>query len=158
MKIMEIRKAGDKVLKMKAEPVEKVTGKIKHLMDDMLETMYMEEGVGLAAPQVGVSLRVIVLDIGDGKAWKLANPVIEKAEGKVTALEGCLSVPGFCGNVERFEQVVVSALDRQGKKVKIKADGLLARALQHEIDHLEGILFIEKAIDLKEMREESNEK
>lgn len=150
MALLDIRKAGDKVLKTKAEPVERVTGKIKKLIDDMTETMNAAEGVGLAAPQVGVAVCVIIVDIGDGNLWQLINPEIEKAEGSVFDIEGCLSVPGLYGQVQRFSHITVRAMDRHGKKVRIKAEGLLARALQHEIDHLEGILFIEKANDLHE--------
>jgi peptide deformylase len=144
LSVLEIRKAGDKVLKEHAEPVARVDRKIRRLLDDMAQTMYEADGVGLAAPQVGVSLRVIVIDAGDGLV-ELINPVIIEGEGSATASEGCLSIPGVFGEVERCAKVAVEYFNRQGKKAKITGTGLLARALQHEIDHLEGILFIEKA-------------
>ncbi|MCE5286652.1 MAG: peptide deformylase [Pelosinus sp.] len=144
MAILEIRKAGDEVLKRQAEPVTKIDRSIKKLLNDMSETLYHADGVGLAAPQVGVSLKVVVIDVGDGLI-ELINPVIlEKAE-LVTDTEGCLSIPGVFGEVERYNHVTVEALDRSGKKIKISGSGLLARAFQHEIDHLDGILFIEIA-------------
>lgn len=144
MAVLEIRKAGDKVLKEIAQPVIKIDKKIKKLLDDMLQTMESADGVGLAAPQVGVSLRVIVIDIGEG-VIELINPVITESMGCELGNEGCLSIPGVFGEVERFAEVTVEGFNRFGKKVKITAKGLLGRALQHEIDHLEGILFIEKA-------------
>lgn len=148
MAVLEIRQAGDKVLKEQARPVEKIDKKIKKLLDDMAHTMYEADGVGLAAPQVGVSLRVVVIDAGDG-LLELINPVIIAAsEEKETASEGCLSIVGVWGDVERAKEVTVQALDRTGKKITIKGQGMLSRALQHEIDHLDGILFIEKAITL----------
>lgn len=144
MAVLEIRKAGDKVLKEIAQPVVKVDKKIKKLLDDMLETMERADGVGLAAPQVGVSLRVIVIDIGEGPI-ELINPVIVESSGCELGNEGCLSIPGVFGEVKRFAEVTVEGFNRFGKKVRIAGNGLLGRALQHEIDHLEGILFIEKA-------------
>lgn len=110
----------------------------------MAITMEKADGVGLAAPQVGVSLRVIVLDVGEGLI-ELINPVIIASTGCELGSEGCLSVPGIYGDVERFAEVTVVGLNRFGKKVTITGSGLLSRALQHEIDHLEGVLFIEKA-------------
>ena len=144
MPVMEIRKAGDKVLKEIAVPVEKIDRKIKQLLDDMAETMYAEDGVGLAAPQVGVSLRIVVIDVGEG-IIELINPKIIAYEGCESGTEGCLSVPGMFGEVERYATVTVEALNRAGKTIQISGSGLLARALQHEIDHLNGILFIELA-------------
>ena len=144
MAVRTIVKAGDKVLKEVAAPVGKIDKRIKQLLDDMAQTMYDADGVGLAAPQVGVSLRVIVIDIGDGLI-ELINPQITAKEGCEKGSEGCLSVPGLYGEVERFATVTVEGLDRTGKKISISGSGLLSRALQHEIDHLEGVLFIEKA-------------
>ena len=144
MAIMEVRKAGDKVLKTKAEPVLHVDKKIRKLLDDMAQTMYSADGVGLAAPQVGVSLRVIVIDVNE-ELIELINPVITKSEGCELGNEGCLSIPGVFGEVERFAEVTVTGLNRFGKNISITGTGLLSRALQHEIDHLDGILFIEKA-------------
>ena len=144
MAILGIKKAGDIVLKEQASPVAKIDRKIKQLLDDMVQTMYDAEGVGLAAPQVGVSIRVIVIDTGEGLI-ELINPVITAAEGCELGTEGCLSVPGVYGEVERAANVTVEGFNRMGKTVHISGKGLLARALQHEIDHLEGVLFIEKA-------------
>lgn len=144
MAVLDIRKAGDKVLKEIAQPVAKIDKKIKRLLDDMLDTMESADGVGLAAPQVGVSLRVIVIDIGEG-VIELINPAIVESTGCELGNEGCLSIPGVFGEVERFAEVTVEGFNRFGKKVRIAGKGLLGRALQHEIDHLEGILFIEKA-------------
>jgi peptide deformylase len=144
MSVLDIRRAGDPVLKEKAKPVPKITKQIKTLIDNMTETMREADGVGLAAPQIGFSLRVIVVDIGEGLI-ELINPEIVESEGCEVATEGCLSVPGMYGDVERFTQVLVKGLDRHGEPVSISGNGLLARALQHEIDHLEGVLFIERA-------------
>lgn len=144
MAMQEIRKAGDKVLKEKSQPVMKIDKRIRKLLDDMAETMEFADGVGLAAPQVGVSLRVIILDVGEGLI-ELINPVIIASSGCELGNEGCLSIPGVYGEVERFAEVTVEGLNRFGKKITITGSGLLSRALQHEIDHLEGVLFIEKA-------------
>ena len=153
MSVLDIRRAGDPVLKTTAQSVPKITKNIKTLLDNMLHTMREADGVGLAAPQVGVSLRVIIVDIGEGLI-ELINPEIIFSEGCEMGTEGCLSVPGMYGDVERFTQVTVQGLDRQGKLVEVSGEGLLARALQHEIDHLEGVLFIEKAQAIfKERRE-----
>lgn len=144
MSVHNIRRAGDPVLKEKAKPVAKITKTIRALLDDMVSTMREADGVGLAAPQIGVSMRVIVLDIGEGLV-ELINPEILEAEGSETCTEGCLSIPGMYGEVERFTCVTVTGLDRNSNIVNIKGTGLLARALQHEIDHLEGVLFVERA-------------
>jgi peptide deformylase len=144
MAVLEIRRAGDKVLKEQAEPVAKIDRRIKRLLDDMAQTMYKAEGVGLAAPQVGVSLRMIVIDAGEGLI-ELINPVVSECEGSECSTEGCLSIPGIYGEVERGVNVKVEGFNREGKKVCISATGLLARALQHEIDHLDGVLFIDRA-------------
>ena len=144
MAVLNIRKAGDMVLKKKAEPVVRIDRKIKQLLDDMSQTMYHADGVGLAAPQIGVSQRIIVIDVGEGLI-ELINPVITASEGSLISMEGCLSVPGIYGDVERCTSVTVEGFDRHRKKVRISATDLLAKALQHEIDHLEGILFIELA-------------
>ena len=148
MATLEIRRAGDPVLKKQCQAVEKVTGKIKKLLDDMAETMQAADGVGLAAPQVGVELRVVVIDVGEGLI-ELINPVLLEKEGCQKGLEGCLSVPGVFGEVERYEKVVVEGLNRSGRKIRVTGSGLLARALQHEMDHLDGVLFVEKADSLQ---------
>ncbi len=148
MATLEIRRAGDLVLKKQCQAVEKVTGKIKKLLDDMAETMNAADGVGLAAPQVGVELRIVVIDVGEGLI-ELINPVLLEKEGCQKGLEGCLSVPGVFGQVERYEKVVVEGLNRSGRKIRVTGSGLLARALQHEMDHLDGVLFVEKADSLQ---------
>ena len=136
--------AGDPVLRRIAHPVKEVKVNIKKLMNNMAETMYHAKGVGLAAPQVGISKRVIVVDIGEG-LFKLANPEIVSSSGIQDGAEGCLSVPDVVGNVKRSEHVKVKALNEDGDEVTIEASGYLARAFQHEIDHLNGIIFTDKA-------------
>ena len=148
MAVLDIMKAGHPVLKQVAEPVEFVNKKMRTLIEDMAETMYKTDGVGLAAPQIGVSQRIIVLDDGNG-LLELINPEITHKEGSQIGLEGCLSVPGYYGDVERFDKITVKAIDKHNKKVTIKAEGFLARILQHEIYHLDGHLFIEKADNLQ---------
>ena len=150
MAVLEIMTTGHPVLKQFAEPVEFVNKKIRQLLDDMAETMYKTDGVGLAAPQVNVSKRIIVLDDGNGLI-EVVNPEIVKKEGAQIGLEGCLSVPELFGEVERYEKVEVHGLNRNNKKIKIKAEGFLARIFQHEIDHLNGILFVEKLVNPNEI-------
>lgn len=147
MSVMEIKKMGDPVLKQVCKPVDRISKKIKTLIDNMAETMYKNEGVGIAAPQVGVPLRVIVVDVGEHR-YDIINPVIVETEGSIIDSEGCLSFPGVYGEVERAEKVKVEYTNRFGKQKYIEADGLLARCLQHEIDHLNGQLFIEIAKSL----------
>jgi peptide deformylase len=142
------------VLNIKASAVKCVDEDVRKLMDDMVETMYAESGVGLAAPQVGVSKRVIVIDPGaregeESNLMALANPVITSADGEDVAEEGCLSLPEFTTNVPRAEHIVVQAIDREGNECEIEASGLVARILQHEIDHLDGVLLLSKASMLK---------
>ena len=132
------------MLRRIAHPVKEVNDNIKKLMNNMAETMYHAKGVGLAAPQVGISKRVIVVDIGEG-LFKLANPEIVSSSGIQDGAEGCLSVPDVVGNVKRSEHVKVKALNEDGDEVTIEASGYLARAFQHEIDHLNGIIFTDKA-------------
>ena len=148
MAVLEVLKAGHPVLKQVAQPVDHVNKKMRAFIEDMAETMYKTDGVGLAAPHVGVSKRIIVVDDGNG-LQALINPQIIKAEGSQWGPEGCLSVPGYFGDVERYEKVTVTAIDPNNKKLRIEAEGFLARIFQHEIDHLEGHLFIEKAVNLK---------
>ncbi|RDV83451.1 peptide deformylase [Ammonifex thiophilus] len=143
-KIVTLGSLEEGVLREKARPVDKISPQIQKLIRDMTETMYRAQGVGLAAPQVGVSLRVIVVDTGS-HLYQLINPVIVAREGEEKGREGCLSIPGVWGEVVRAASVLVRALTPEGKEVSIEADGLLARALQHEIDHLDGILFIDRA-------------
>ena len=134
------------VLRRKAPKVSRVDDSIRRLMDDMFETMVAAPGVGLAGPQVDVSLRVVTIKV-DNQLFHLANPEIIKAEGEQTGYEGCLSIPGMVGEVTRAERVVCKALNRHGKQVRIKGTGLLARAIQHEIDHLDGILISDRLTD-----------
>lgn len=150
MAILDIKKAGDVVLKQQAQPVARIDKKIRTLLDDMAETMYKANGVGLAAPQVGESIQVVVIDVGEGLI-ELVNPEIVRMEGTETDSEGCLSVPEFYGDVERAAKVSVKYLNRQGKNHRITATGLLARCLQHEIDHLHGRLFIDIAQNLRKV-------
>ena len=147
MAIFDIKKAGDVVLKQQAQPVARIDKQIRTLLDDMAQTMYKANGVGLAAPQVGQSIQVVVIDVGEGLI-ELVNPEIVRMEGSETDTEGCLSVPEIYGDVERAAKVSVKYLNRQGKHHRITATGLLARCLQHEIDHLHGRLFIDIAQNL----------
>ncbi|HEY7554745.1 MAG TPA: peptide deformylase [Candidatus Binatia bacterium] len=153
MALLEIRKYPDAVLSTVAAPVKNITGETVKYLTDMIETMYAAPGVGLAGPQVGISERVIVLDIDHEnprkQVFKLINPVIARAEGEVIWEEGCLSVVDFTAEVKRAAQVEVIAFDENQKEVKIAAEGLLAVALQHEIDHLDGKLFIDRISRLK---------
>ncbi|MBA2133559.1 peptide deformylase [Capillibacterium thermochitinicola] len=130
------------LLRQKAKPVKKITKRIKKLTQNMLETMYAADGVGLAGPQVGVSERIIVIDVGDGPIV-LVNPEIVSATGEERDVEGCLSIPGRNGYVTRAAKVKVAGVDLEGRRVELVGEGLLARAFQHEIDHLDGILFID---------------
>ncbi|HYA26411.1 MAG TPA: peptide deformylase [Thermodesulfovibrionales bacterium] len=154
MAILEIKKYPEKVLKQKALPVGKIDGEIQRLIDDMVETMYAAPGVGLAAPQVGFSKRIVVIDVSiredeNTPLVVMINPEIKTAEGKVESEEGCLSLPGYITSVIRSERIVVCGLDRQGRPLQIEADGLLCRAFQHEIDHLDGTLLIDRISTIK---------
>ena len=152
MAIREIRQNGDEVLRKKAKEVEAIDEKIKTLIEDMAETMYKANGIGLAAPQVGILKRVVVIDIGEGLI-ELVNPKIVSQSGEQMYVEGCLSIPGVYGETKRPAKVVVEALNLRGEKIVIKAEKLLAVALCHEIDHLDGILFIDKAIRFIDRKE-----
>lgn len=144
MGILPIRIAGDPVLRQKAKKVRKIDASLLKLIDDMTDTMHAAPGVGLAAPQVGVSLRVVVIETPDDGLMALINPEVVKASGERRLTEGCLSVPGYQAEITRSKQVTVKALDREGKVVRIKAtETLLAQALEHEIDHTNGILYID---------------
>jgi peptide deformylase len=131
--------------------VARVDDSVRKLIDDMVDTMVAAPGVGLAAPQVGVGLRVVVIKT-DENLHALINPQMVKGEGEQIGPEGCLSVPGYVGEVKRFLRVVARGLNRHGKTVKVKGDGLLARAIQHEIDHLDGILFTDRLTSLDTLR------
>ncbi len=153
MAILEILKYPNPLLSQVSLPVKNVTGETAQLVNDLLETMYAAPGVGLAAPQVGASQRVIVMDVDHEnphkQVYKLINPVITRAEGEVIWEEGCLSVVDFTAEVRRAAQVEVVAIDEKEKEFKIEAQGFLAVALQHEIDHLDGKLFIDRISRLK---------
>ncbi len=146
MAIRQILKEGDETLNKVSRKVEKIDERIIQLLDDMKETMYKADGVGLAAPQVGILKRVVVIDIGDG-VLELINPEIICSTGEQYEVEGCLSLPGVSGITERPMNVQVVALDREGYQVEVTGTGLLARALCHEIDHLDGILFRQRVTE-----------
>lgn len=141
-----IRLSMDEILRKKSREVKEVNEKILTILDDMAETMYEANGVGLAAPQIGILKRIVVIDIGEGLI-ELINPVIVESEGEQTGDEGCLSVPGKTGTVTRPNYVKVKAIDRNGDEIIVEGQELMARALCHEIDHLDGILYIDKVID-----------
>jgi peptide deformylase len=145
---LEVLRYPNSILRKKCDAIETIDDEILQLAHDMLETMYEDKGIGLAAPQVGIIRQLIVLDIGDGPL-ALINPKVVEAEGSDIMEEGCLCLPGINIDVERSERVRVTALDTKGDAVDIDADDLLARALQHEIDHLSGKLIIDKISKLK---------
>lgn len=153
MSVLAIKKYPDEVLKKKALPVEKIDKALQRLIDDMIETMYDAPGIGLAAPQVGASIRLIVLDVNiedeESEPVVLINPEITETDGLVESEEGCLSVPECHTKVKRAEKVTVKGLDRDAKEITIEAEGLFARALQHEIDHLNGVLILDRISPLK---------
>lgn len=146
MAIRRILREGDETLRKISRPVTEIDKRTKQLLDDMAETMYCAEGAGLAAPQVGVLRRLVVIDVGDGLI-ELINPVIVETEGSMVNPEGCLSIPGRRGTVERPERVVVHALNRKGQTIEVEGTEFLAMALCHEIDHLDGILYTDKMIE-----------
>jgi peptide deformylase len=147
MAVFKVVEIGDPVLREKAKKITKITDALQQLLDDMAETMYAANGVGLAAPQVGLSKRVIVVDAGEG-LYQLINPEIIEARGNQMDREGCLSIPGIWGEVIRAAEIKVRAQNRDGKTIVIEAAELFARVLQHEIDHLDGILFVDKALKI----------
>ena len=141
---LQIRKVGDEVLRKTCRPVEEITPRIHTLLDDMLETMRAANGVGLAGPQVGILRRIAVVEVEEGEVFELINPRIGAFAGEQEGAEGCLSVPGRYGLVKRPRHVTVRATDRHGEEYEITAHDFLARALCHEIDHLDGHLYIDK--------------
>lgn len=165
MAVREILTSGAPVLRQKAKKVKRVDASTHKLIDDMLETMHAANGLGLAATQVGVSLRVLVIEMPQddedphsGEQVVLVNPEIVKSEGEQFGEEGCLSVPGYIGMIRRAMRVSVKGLNGKGKEVRVNGEGLLARALQHEIDHLDGVLFtdrLEKPEDLYRLNDEN---
>ena len=149
MGIRQIRTNNDEILRKKCRKVEEINDRILVLLDDMIDTMYEADGVGLAAPQVGILKRIAVIDVGEGPIC-LINPEIIETHGEAIDEEGCLSLPGKTGNVKRPERVTVKALNKKGEEYTLTGEGLLARAFCHEIDHLDGVLFIDKVIESEE--------
>ncbi len=143
MAIRFIREENEPVLRKKSKVIKEITPKIKELAQDMLDTLYKANGVGLAAPQVGILKRLVVIDIGEG-AHILINPEILETDGEQTGNEGCLSVPGKVGCVTRPNYVKAKALDIDGNEITVEGEGLMARAICHELDHLDGILYVDK--------------
>ncbi len=145
MALRNIVKDGDPVLRKKSRPVAEVTDRIRTILDDMADTMHASNGVGLAAPQVGVLRRMFVVQVDDEMLYELINPEIVETDGDQYGEEGCLSVPGYVGLVHRPEHVRIKGLDRNGQPVEYEGEGLLARAFMHEYDHLDGVLYTDKA-------------
>lgn len=148
MAILNIVKEGDDTLRKVCRPVDKITPRITTLLDDMIDTLHRANGVGLAAPQVGVLRRIAIVEVDDGEIYELINPEIISREGEQKEVEGCLSIPNRWGVTSRPMKVTVRALDRAGKEYTVSGEGLKARAFCHEIDHLDGILFIDNAIEM----------
>lgn len=161
MAIRNIRVMGDDILRKKSKPVKEVTERIRTMIDDMYETMYETMGVGLAAPQIGILKRIVVIDIGDGNQITLINPVIVEKDGEQIGNEGCLSIPNKVGTVKRPNHVVCEALNEEMEPICVEGEGFLARAICHECDHLDGILYADVAegplIDLTEEEPEEIE-
>ena len=152
MALRVIKLDGDPVLRKKSKKIDEVTDRIRVLLDDMVETMVDANGIGLAAPQVGVLRRAVVIDIGEG-IIKMLNPEIIETDGAVVDVEGCLSIPNISGTVERPEKVKVKYLDENGEEKSLEATELLARAVCHEVDHLNGVLYTDKVIEYIELEE-----
>ncbi len=153
MALLEIKKYPEKILREKTAPVNGIDGQIQRLIDDMIETMYAAGGIGLAANQVGIPKRLCIIDVSIKEEQRplivLINPLIVAKEENEEAEEGCLSIPGYRTNIKRAGKIHVKGFNREGKPIEIEATGLLSRALQHEIDHLDGILFIDRIKNLK---------
>ncbi len=145
MALRQIRYEGDDILRKHCKEVKEMTARTVQLIDDMFETMYEANGVGLAAPQVGILKRIVVIDVDDENPLVLINPVIESVDGEQTGDEGCLSLPGKTAKVKRPEHVICRAFDEDMQEITVEGTGLLARAICHEVDHLEGILYVDKA-------------
>lgn len=148
MAVYDVVVMPDAVLRARALPVVKINDGVKRLLDNMRDTLYAFDGIGLAAPQIGVSKRIVVVDLGDNLI-EMINPEIIYMEGEQTAREGCLSLPDVVGLVKRAQKIKVRYTDREGEQHEMAAEDLLARACQHEIDHLDGIVFTDKAFDIK---------
>ncbi|MFY9285566.1 MAG: peptide deformylase [Tissierellaceae bacterium] len=156
MALRRIRLEGDPILRKKSRPIDEINDRIQVLLDDMVETMRDAEGVGLAAPQVGVLRRAVVIDVGEGPI-KIINPEIIDEEGTKIDIEGCLSVPNKAGKVERPERVKIKYINEDGEDVILEGEGLLAKAICHEIDHLDGILYTDKVIEYVDLTAEEDE-
>ena len=160
MAIRQIRVIGDEILRKECKPVTEMTDRTRELIEDMFETMYEAGGVGLAAPQVGIRRQIVVIDVEDGNQYVLINPEIIEMEGSQTGSEGCLSVPGKSGQVTRPNKVKVKALDENMEEIVLEGEELLARAICHEVDHLEGIIFKDKAkhmLDTEELKKQQEQ-
>lgn len=157
MAIRRILSDNHPLLRSPAQEVKNINSGVIRLLDDMIETMREAEGVGLAANQVGVSKRIFIVADGEDLIYELINPRCDQAEGESVGIEGCLSIPGCYGEVSRAEKIVIRALNRKGREVRLEAEGLLARILQHEMDHLEGVLFTDKALRLVDPEELKSE-
>ena len=144
MAVLSMRRYGDPILRLMAAPVAAVTPEIKTLIADMAETMWHQVGIGLAAPQIGVSLRIFVMDDGKRGARAIVNPVVTERGGVVKEEEGCLSLPGIFAEVERSKSLRIEGLDGEGQPISFEAQGLQAKIIQHELDHLDGVLFIDR--------------
>jgi peptide deformylase len=144
MAVLSMRRYGDPILRLLAAPVAAVTPEIKTLIADMAETMWHQVGIGLAAPQIGVSLRIFVMDDGKRGARAIVNPVVTERGGVVKEEEGCLSLPGIFAEVERSKSLRIEGLDGEGQPISFEAQGLQAKIIQHELDHLDGVLFIDR--------------
>lgn len=160
MAIREVRTIGDEVLGKISKPVKEVNERTLQIIEDMFETMYETGGVGIAAPQVGILKRIVCMDVGDGNQYLMINPEIIELSGEQTGMEGCLSVPGKRGQVTRANYAKVKAFNENMEEIIIEGEGLLARCIQHECDHLDGILYITKVegelVD-KEVEEDKDE-
>lgn len=147
MALRIVRKVDDPILLKKAREVKKIDDRLLQLLDDMVDTMHEENGIGLAGPQVGILRRVFVADLGDGNVYKIINPEILESEGEDIDIEGCLSIPNFNCTVKRAEKIKMKYMDIEGNEQIIETDGMLAKCFQHERDHLDGILITSKMID-----------
>ena len=153
MAVLPIRTLSDPILKQKSKRVSTIDGSIKRLIRNMIETIHSEPGrVGLAAPQIGIPLRVIVIGLPEEEDIAIINPEIVRRRGERLIDEGCLSVPGYFGQIKRAESVTVKGRDQNGKEIRIKANGLLAQVLEHEIDHLNGVLYLEHLESMEQLR------
>lgn len=158
MAIRKIRTIGDEILRKQCKPVKEITPRITELLEDMFETMYQSNGVGLAAPQVGILKQIVVIDVEDGNQYVIINPEILETKGSQTGSEGCLSVPGKSGTVTRPEYVKIKAFDEEMKPYELEGEGLPARAICHELDHLMGSLYVDKVEgELEDITDEDEE-